>query len=120
MIIGEIVRTMCCAVYYSGAQRYAYTYEQLLRLTVGLGLGLLLYVLPVCSRVVFFCCVGFIFFITGREERLRNAVSARLQRPSLRDVTESRWWMVVFPVGLVPEVDRPVAGHRRTSCRCVY
>jgi len=40
-IRGKIItNVLCCVVYNSCAQRYTYTYEQFLKLTVGVGFGL--------------------------------------------------------------------------------
>ena len=82
-IRGKIIRTvLCCVVYDSCAQWYAHTYEQFLKLTVGLGLGWvfvrlfrfsILCVFLVYLRIfclVSFCCVRFSFFGTAPRDWL--------------------------------------------------
>jgi len=87
----KIIRTvLCCVVYDSCAQRYARTYEQFLKLSVGLGLGLVCVHLfrfsilcfsglawTICSScVVCFAVLGLVSSLLSQEigwdERLRN------------------------------------------------
>jgi len=81
---GKIIRTVLCSTVYSScAQWYAHTYEQILKLTVGLGLCLGLcfvffFWMPFCSCVVHFCWVRFTVVSSvlsqeiSWEERIQN------------------------------------------------
>jgi len=66
---GKIIRTVLCCVMYKSCA-HALTYEQFLKMSVGLGFLYLIFVcFPFCFRVtVCFYCVRFSFFSVPSQE----------------------------------------------------